>query len=227
MDCIWPSIHSRADATFAYTPGIDSMHPIPHAVIPICVYRFWSGRPTGHTNGAPPSPYVTKQISILINHIWSVCTIFLRTRHVSMPASPPAQMNDVSSRNRSPSRVPRNAVSHCQNETIGSGTFFMITLCLPALPDSSLPQPLTKHFGLSGTSPRGGKQTVAMWSSNLNGSFNSITALNFMKENSTYSENSESTTTNKKCFTYNVVMKIALSVAGMTTYSWCLPFLVG
>lgn len=176
MNRTWLSIQSRAAATFAYTAGRFSLHPMPHATMPFCAYRFWPGWPTGHTNGAPPSPCEIKPISINWTHMRSTNWRDFLTWHVSMPGWPPAQINDGSKRNFSVSRVPCNAAWHCWNGTIGNGTFFMITLYLPALPNTSLPQPLAKHSRLFGTRPDGGRQTVAMWSSNWNGSSNSTTA---------------------------------------------------
>lgn len=48
------------------------------------------------------------------------------TWHVSIPSTPPAQMNVLSKWKREPSRVDCNACSHLLDSTIPSGTFFKI-----------------------------------------------------------------------------------------------------
>lgn len=64
---------------------------------------------------------------------------FVHTSHVSMPSTPPAHMNDPSKRNFSVNRDACNSVWHRVNSTMPNGTFFIMTLYLPAWPKISLP----------------------------------------------------------------------------------------
>lgn len=114
---------------------------MPQDTIPLCTCRL--SLPEGHTKGAPPSPW-----------------------HVSTPGCPPAQIKDESKRKRGPRRVPCSCRWHTSESTTGSSTRFMMTLYLPAFPNTSLPHPDATHVAPVFIWPWRGRQTGLMcWSS--------------------------------------------------------------
>lgn len=151
MADIWVSIQFLKLATCTYTAGRLSLQPIPQDTIPDCTYLL--SLPTGQTNGAPPSPW-----------------------HVSTPGCPPAQMNEGSNRNRGPRRVACRVCWHMPESTTGNSTRFIITLYLPAFPNTSFPQPEATHVFPVLSWPCAGKQMVLMCSASPNGLSNTTSA---------------------------------------------------